>query len=533
MIGQRENQMSVVTICQHRLRRALLAALSLSLLALFAPSAAHAAFPGANGRIAWTSNEGGTDSEIVSTFADGSTFTQHTTNSTDDREPAWSPDGTKIAYAHFNTTSGFWEIWIKDLVGGTETPWVTEASVGGADVTDPTWRRDGARIAFTLWAGNRSIYRADTNAANTNVQPVVTGFDNIEPAYAPNSNKIAFARSVNGSPFALDTVNDDGTSLTPLVSNGSFQLNRPNWSPDGSKVAYQLFNTAPPVLGDPPNYDLWTVNANGTGAAQIFYTAADELDPAWAPEGNMIAYERAAPAGSSDHEVYTINPNGTGSRPVATRAATSDGWPDWQAVNGYARPKGATPLYLPLVPAFNQCTSGNATHGTPPAFPSCVPPKASSRDLTVGEPGVNGKVANMIGSVKIKAIAGDASLTVSVTDVRCAHAIDGACANPGGPLSDYVGNISLNYVFRLTDRSNTAGSGGRAGTVTNLNLPVPVGCAATDDTSVGSTCGGTTTFNTILPGMVVAGRRAIWRYLLLALRDANGNDFAVPGTFYP
>ena len=57
---------------------------------------------------------------------------------------------------------------------------------------------------------------------------------------------------------------------------------------------------------------------------------------------------------------------------------------------GYARPKGATPLRVPLVPAFQQCTAADRTHGPPLAFPSCASPAQTSGNLTVGTPDANG-----------------------------------------------------------------------------------------------------------------------------------------------
>ena len=124
----------------------------------------------------------------------------------------------------------------------------------------------------------------------------------------------------------------------------------------------------------------------------------------------MIAFTRASPAGSPNTEIYTegqLGQGGGSSVPVATRAATGDSRPDFQpVVAAQVRPKGATPMRVSLVPAFDQCTSPNATHSGPPQLnvPSCVPPRATNPDVTVGEPLVNGKGANFIGSVTIKAL---------------------------------------------------------------------------------------------------------------------------------
>jgi WD40-like Beta Propeller Repeat len=521
-----------------RLPRRYAALVAAVLIALALPSTAHAAFPGANGRIAWASNEAGSDLEIVSAFADGSGFRQETTNTTDDREPAWSPDGTKIAYSHFNGSG--WEIWVKDLVANTNTPLVTEAGIG-EEASDPSWRRDGAFIAFTFGGSpNRQIYLVNASAPNS-IQPVILTGDNLMPAYAPNSFKIAFSKFNSGTGhFALQTVNDDGGSLTPLVSSATNDLYVPNWAPGDYascdqfgcilKLAYTLFNFA----GSPPNYDLYTIHQNGLGNTGILTTTVDESNPAWAPEGNMIAYERAAPANSSDTEIYTASTNGGAPTPVLTRPTTTDSWPDWQpVVKAQVRPKAATPMYLPLVPAFVQCTNPNATHetfGNPPQTPgSCVPPRVWTSDLTIGEPQVNGKPTNFVGSIKITALSGNAQIAVSLTDVRCARTMPAFCA--GGPYSDYTWLLHDKLVFRLTDRSNTAGT---AGTVTDIELSVGLQCAPTADTTIGSTCQTTTTLNSRLPGIAVSGRRATLQLISFEIDDINELPFVVPAaTFIP
>jgi TolB protein len=502
-----------------RLRRTLLVGIGLCMLGLIVAAPSQAAFPGANGLVVYDSNQGGSDLEIMKGPPDGSGSVQLTNNTVDDQEPAWSPNGTKIAWAHFNSASGHFEIWTMNADGTNQQALVTRPDLS---VTDPTWSRDGSRVAFTYQTvSDHDIYRADTSGLNVNVTPVVnsTLAEEIEPSYAPNSNKIVFSRAASGGKYALYTVNDDGTSQAPLLTDATHNLNRPNWSPDGAKISYQY-------QFSPTDDDVSTVNANGTGAAFTFNSTNQERAPAWAPQGNMIAFVRVA----TDAEIYTGNP-GSDQLPLESRPSTTENHPDWQpVVAAQVRAKGASPMYLPLVPAFNQCTVPNATHAMPFGAPSCSPPRETSSDLTVGEPAVNGKGANFAGSVKITALAsGDARIAVSVTDVRCAHTFAGGCT--GGPLSDYTGNMYLDYQFRITDRSNPAGTAGTMEDVLGINLNWP--CTATADPTVGSGCPAVTTLNTLYPGLIVSGRRAVWRLRSLALKDANNNEFAVPGTFYP
>ena len=138
-------------------------------------------------------------------------------------------------------------------------------------------------------------------------------------------------------------------------------------------------------------------------------------------------------------------------------------------VDGYARPKGATPTNLRLVPAFTQCTTPNGDHGAPLASPSCNPPVAESTELTVGSPDANGEPANSTGLVVLKAVGespvdpdngdqADVLLTVELTDVR-----------KQSDLSDYSGELEAVLPLRITDRQNGAAQD-QPGTATNLPL---------------------------------------------------------------
>ena len=79
-------------------------------------------------------------------------------------------------------------------------------------------------------------------------------------------------------------------------------------------------------------------------------------------------------------------------------------------------------------------------------------------------------------------------------------------------LSDYAGELSLTSTVRITDRSNTPNPGGPGpGTVKDTTLAVTIPCTASADTTVGSSCRLQTTVNSVYPGAIAAGKRAIWQ----------------------
>ena len=84
---------------------------------------------------------------------------------------------------------------------------------------------------------------------------------------------------------------------------------------------------------------------------------------------------------------------------------------------GYPRPAGATPLRVPLVIAYFECTSPNRVHGPPLGSQSCSPPVQWSQNLTVGTPDANGKVVQSIGFVRLVVRPGDPDTAANEADV--------------------------------------------------------------------------------------------------------------------
>jgi ABC-type phosphate transport system substrate-binding protein len=197
----------------------------------------------------------------------------------------------------------------------------------------------------------------------------------------------------------------------------------------------------------------------------------------------------------------------------------------------YPRPRGATPLRVSLVPAFNACAAPNRTHGTPLAFGSCNPPVQSSGFLTVGAPDANGAPANSQGSVLYSVIPGnsatpadeaDVTVTVNITDVR----------NKTG-LADYTGQVQLDSTVQITDRVNGS-SNSQPGTVQDIDFPLTVNCTATAATNIGSTCAANTSFDAIVPGSAPEGKRSIWQLGQVIVNDggADGVVATNPNTVF-
>jgi hypothetical protein len=218
----------------------------------------------------------------------------------------------------------------------------------------------------------------------------------------------------------------------------------------------------------------------------------------------------------------------------------------------HPRPKGATPFRISTVPAFNQCTTPNRTHGPPLAFPSCNPPVQSSTAVTIGSPDANGAAANAEGFVKLEVLVGapgppddsDVIITSNGTDIRCRAGTTACGSANAADGADYTGGLQGNATIRISDHFNgvAAGGGTDAATVVDIPFPVNATCAATASTAIGSTCTANTSANATVPGSVKDGKRGVVEIGQIQISDGGPDGlvgtspntlFAVQGIFIP
>ena len=161
---------------------------SVTLAALFAAllcgTVAYAAYPGVNGKLVVSDNLNGFHNRLVTMNYDGSARTPITPDDFNNFKPAWSPDGSKIAFSSRHGPETREDIWVVDA-DGTDPQQVT--AIFGQD-TDPTWSPDGSKIAFTTnQDGNSEIYVV--NADGTGLHNITNNVENQDttPAWSPTA----------------------------------------------------------------------------------------------------------------------------------------------------------------------------------------------------------------------------------------------------------------------------------------------------------------------------------------------------------
>jgi TolB protein len=230
---------------------------------------AKAAFPGQNGKIAFSSNRSG-NYEIYTVSSTGTEvdLNQRTFDPAPDQQPAYSPDGSRIAFR--SNRSGNWDIWTIGSTGTEVSP--LNITRDAAIDKEPAYSPDGSRIVFhSDFSGNMDIWTVDLARSDFDKITYNPAID-AEPAYSPDGNRIVFAsnRSGNAEIYSVSSTGLE-VGLDKITSNPALD-EEPAYSPDGSKILFDSDRSGG------INYDIYSVSSTGTEVGLNKITSNPALD---------------------------------------------------------------------------------------------------------------------------------------------------------------------------------------------------------------------------------------------------------------
>ncbi|MEJ7758596.1 MAG: hypothetical protein WKF55_03265 [Gemmatimonadaceae bacterium] len=216
----------------------------------------------------------GNNREIWLINSNGTGERQLTFEPSSEVDPAWSPDGNRIAFA--SDRDGNREVYVMNADGSAQVR-LTSSAMGDYH---PAWSPDGRRIAFVSERnGNAEIYVMNADGTNPLRLTSDSATDD-DPAWSPDGRRIAFRSGRTGG-GDIYVMNADGSEQSRLTTN-TVPDAHPSWSPDGTRIAFSGGVSS-------TSRDIFVINADGSGSTRLMLQYLEPEDPMWSPDGRKIA----------------------------------------------------------------------------------------------------------------------------------------------------------------------------------------------------------------------------------------------------
>lgn len=201
---------------------------------------------------------------------DGVAVTQLTADPASDVQPAFSPDGSRVAFA--SDRGGNWDIWITGVDGTAPVQVTTTAG----EELHPSWSPDGQRLVYCSLPhrGQWELWIADAAAAG---RKTFIGYG-VFPEWSPVEDVIVYQRARQRgsrwfSIWTLTLVNGEPRHPTEIAASSEYAMILPTWSPDGSRIAFTAATATSQDAygaGEPAALsDIWVVDGDGRSRIRL------------------------------------------------------------------------------------------------------------------------------------------------------------------------------------------------------------------------------------------------------------------------
>ncbi|MEO6212730.1 MAG: multicopper oxidase domain-containing protein [Vicinamibacterales bacterium] len=279
------------------------------------------------------------EAEIWVMNGDGTDARRLTFNTSDDFGIAWSPDGSRMVFGgnqFIPDSSGtlvpaHQSLYTIDPAGGTPT----RITPVGMKTQFPSWSLDGTRILFhgsrQGSAGVNDIFVMDADGSNiAQLTPTDAAVD-ARPEWSPDGRRIAFQSNRDGN-NEIHVMNADGSDVVQLTHDGPGTTNMaPAWSPDGKRLLFQSNRDG--------NAEVYVMNPDGSGQTRLTHDPVQDGDAEWADEGRLIVFNRDVSIGGKRvPQLWVMNADGTAVSPL-TRLPSSNSHAAWTGTTRTSSPK--------------------------------------------------------------------------------------------------------------------------------------------------------------------------------------------------
>lgn len=253
---------------------------------------------------------------------EGQTVRQLTNDPARDMMPAYSPDNRQIVFA--SDRNGNFDIFVMDSGGGTAVQ-ITDSP---APELHPSWSPDGRFIVYCRLGEQSGRWEMwVTEFGNTAVRNFI-GYG-LFPEWSPDplSGKILFQRArERGSRlfgiWTIDFANGQGTRPTEIVSASNAAAINPSWSADGRMIVFStIIDPHLATNGNEDLADLWVVNLDGSGKANLTNGHYRNLHPTWSPDGRIFFQSNRSYKDIDN--IWSVSPD----RPIRTARGPNDSGP--------------------------------------------------------------------------------------------------------------------------------------------------------------------------------------------------------------
>ena len=292
------------------------------------------------GRLVFSSDRVDGDVDLWVIEAGSSEAVRLTTAEGNDRTPAFSPDGGSVAFASARDNLGginaqgsnlrYYDLFVISSDGSE----VSELFANDHFNHGPAWSPDGSTIAFygEKNLGGVQVMQIFVMAADGSGKPTALTADPVgasSPEWSPDGSRIAFTSLRHGQNadeswdreiYVMDADGENETRLTEHPAKDA----SPAWSPDGTSIAFSSDRAG--------SDDIYVMDASGGEPVQLTDSPESDGFPSWSPDGSMIAFVSQR---DGDREIYIMAADGTGQVNLSRNPAEGleyrgiDDFPDW------------------------------------------------------------------------------------------------------------------------------------------------------------------------------------------------------------